>query len=204
MAHALDVDQGLIYLPGEQTINYADSDQPRTFRQLRYFLYLSGCQEPDCFVTYDIASDRLILWLAPIDPRKVVWTGRGSTIQEALEKYDIDEARFVPSLEHFVKKWASTNAGSIYLLHPDKALAKNYSDRIDLEHLRPAMDECRVVKDSHEISLVRKANQISALAHEQVLRKLRSFKNEAQVEAEILDVCVAHGAKHQAYEIIAG
>ncbi|KAH0261669.1 putative Xaa-Pro aminopeptidase, partial [Aureobasidium melanogenum] len=43
-----------------------------------------------------------------------------------------------------------------------------------------------------------------ALAHEQVLRKLRSFKNEAQVEAEILDVCIAHGAKHQAYEIIAG
>ncbi|KAG9680662.1 putative Xaa-Pro aminopeptidase, partial [Aureobasidium melanogenum] len=204
VARALDVDQGLIHLPGEQTINWPDSDQPRAFRQLRYFLYLSGCQEPDCFLTYDIASDKLILWLAPIDPRKVVWTGRGSTVHEALEKYDIDEARFAPSLEHFVKKWASNNAGSIYLLHPDNALAKDYPDRIDSEHLRPAMDACRVVKDSHEISLVRKANEISALAHEQVLRKLRSFKNEAQVEAEILDVCIAHGAKHQAYEIIAG
>lgn len=204
MAHALDVDQGLIYLPGEQTINWPDSDQPRAFRQLRYFLYLSGCHESDCFVTYDIASDRLILWLAPIDPRKVVWTGRGSTVQEALDKYDIDEARFAPSLENFVKRWTSNNAGFIYLLHPDKVLAKNYPGRIDSEHLRPAMDECRVVKDSHEISLVRKANQISALAHEQVLRKLRSFTNEAQVEAEILDVCIVHGAKHQAYEIIAG
>lgn len=80
----MDVDQGLIYLPGEQTVNWPDSDQPRAFRQLRYFLYLSGCQEADCFVTYDIASDKLILWLAPIDPRKVVWTGRGSTVQEAL------------------------------------------------------------------------------------------------------------------------
>jgi len=66
------------------------------------------------------------------------------------------------------------------------------------------MDECRVIKDTHEISLVKKANHISALAHEKVLRKLLSFKNEAQVQAEILDVCVAHGAKHQAYEIIAG
>ncbi|KAK6007252.1 hypothetical protein QM012_006260 [Aureobasidium pullulans] len=204
VARALDVDQGLIYLPGEQTINWPDSDQPRAFRQLRYFLYLSGCQESDCFVTYDIALDKLILWLAPIDPRKVVWTGRGSTTQEALEKYDIDEARFAPSLEHFVKKWAANNAGCIYLLHPDDGLAKSYSGRIDSEHLRPAMDECRVVKDAHEVSLVRKANQISALAHEQVLKKLRSFKNEAQVEAEILDVCIAHGAKHQAYEIIAG
>ena len=66
------------------------------------------------------------------------------------------------------------------------------------------MDKCRVIKDSHEVSLVKKANQISAAAHEMVLRKLRSFKNEAQVEAEILEVCVAHGAKHQAYDIIAG
>ncbi|KAG9679476.1 putative Xaa-Pro aminopeptidase, partial [Aureobasidium melanogenum] len=204
VARALDVDHGLIYLPGEKTISWPDSDQPRAFRQLRYFLYLSGCQESDCFVTYDIASDKLVLWLAQIDPRKVVWTGRGSTTQEALEKYDIDEARFAPSLEHYIKKWASNNAGSIYLLHPDDSLAKGYPGRIDSEHLRPAMDTCRVVKDSHEISLVRKANQISALAHEQVLRKLRSFKNEAQVEAEILDVCIAHGAKHQAYEIIAG
>ncbi|KAI5209524.1 putative Xaa-Pro aminopeptidase [Aureobasidium subglaciale] len=204
VAQALDVDHGLIYLPGTQTVNWPDSDQPRAFRQLRYFLYLSGCQEPDCFLTYDIASEKLILWLAPIDPRKVVWTGRGSTVQEALAKYDIDQARFAPSLEHYLKKWASNNTGHIYLLHPDRALSESFPSRISSKHLRPAMNECRVIKDSHEIGLVKKANQISASAHEGVLRKLRSFKNEAQVEAEILDVCVAHGAKHQAYDIIAG
>ncbi|KAI4731498.1 putative Xaa-Pro aminopeptidase [Aureobasidium sp. EXF-10728] len=204
VARSLDVDQGLIYLPGEQTINWPDSDQPRAFRQHRYFLYLSGCQEPDCSVTYDIATDKLILWLAPINPRKVVWTGRGSTVQEALDKYDIDEARFAPSLERYLKKWAARHAGSVYLLHPNNALAESIPHRIDSESLRPAMDECRVIKDSHEVSLIRKANYISALAHEKVLRKLRSFKNEAQVEAEILDVCTAHGAKHQAYSIIAG
>lgn len=126
------------------------------------------------------------------------------TVPSLTDKYDIDEARFTPSLDHFVKKWASNHAASIYLLHPNDGLAERYPSRIDSEKLRPAIDECRVIKDSHEISLVKKANHISALAHEKVLRKLRSFKNEAQVQAEILDVCVAHGAKHQAYEIIAG
>lgn len=121
-----------------------------------------------------------------------------------LDKYDIDEARFAPSLAHFVKKWASHNAGSIYILHPNDTISESFHSRTDSEKLRPAMDECRVIKDPHEIALVKKANHISALAHEKVLRKLRSFKNEAQVQAEILDVCVAHGAKHQAYEIIAG
>ncbi|KAI5208768.1 putative Xaa-Pro aminopeptidase [Aureobasidium subglaciale] len=204
VAQVLNVDHGLIYLPGTQTVNWPDSDQPRAFRQLRYFLYLSGCQEPDCFLTYDIAAEELILWLAPIDPRKVVWTGRGSTVQEALDKYDIDQARFALSLEHYLERWASNNTGHIYLLHPDRALSESFPSRTSSKHLRSAMDECRVIKDSHEIALVRRANRISALAHEEVLRKLRSFKNEAQVEAEILDVCVAHGAKHQAYEIIAG
>jgi Xaa-Pro dipeptidase len=142
--------------------------------------------------------------LAEIDPRKVVWTGRGSNVQEALDKYDIDEARFTPSLEHFLKKWASQDEGKLYLLHPNDALSKRFSSRINTKDLQPAMDECRVIKDSHEVALVKKANQISAAAHEMVLRKLRSFKNEAQVEAEILEVCVAHGAKHQAYDIIAG
>ncbi|THY07884.1 putative Xaa-Pro aminopeptidase [Aureobasidium pullulans] len=204
VAQALNVDQGLIYLSGTQTVNWPDSDQPRAFRQARYFLYLSGCGESDCFLTYDIASDKLVLWLAEIDPRKVVWTGRGSNVQEALDKYDIDEARFTPSLEHFLKKWASQDEGKLYLLHPNDALAKRFSSRINTKDLQPAMDKCRVIKDSHEVSLVKKANQISAAAHEMVLRKLRSFKNEAQVEAEILEVCVAHGAKHQAYDIIAG
>lgn len=126
------------------------------------------------------------------------------TVPLRTDKYDIDEAHFAPSLAHFVKKWASNHAGSIYVLHPDDALSESFPSRTDSEKLRPAIDECRVIKDSHEISLVKKANHISALAHERVLRKLRSFKNEAQVQAEILDVCVAHGAKHQAYEIIAG
>jgi Xaa-Pro dipeptidase len=126
------------------------------------------------------------------------------TILLLVDKYDIDEARFAPSLEHFLKKWASHHAGSIFILHPDDTLSESFASRIDSKNLRPAVDECRVIKDSHEISLVKKANHISALAHEKVLRKLRSFKNEAQVQAEILDVCVAHGAKHQAYDIIAG
>jgi Xaa-Pro aminopeptidase len=126
------------------------------------------------------------------------------TVPLLADKYDIDEARFAPSLEHFVKRWAANHEGSIFVLHSDDSLAESFPSRVDSEKLRPAVDECRVIKDSHEISLVKRANDISALAHEKVLRKLRSFKNEAQVQAEILDVCVAHGAKHQAYEIIAG
>lgn len=38
----LGVEEGLIYLPGQQAKNNDDSDMPAPFRQLRYFYYLSG------------------------------------------------------------------------------------------------------------------------------------------------------------------
>ncbi|KAL1302741.1 hypothetical protein AAFC00_003093 [Neodothiora populina] len=211
VATVLGVDHGLIYLPGETISNYADSDQPRPFRQSRYFLYLSGVDESDCHLTYDIATENLTLWLPPIDPKVVVWVGRGSTTSEALEKYDIDNARYSPHLKHYLESWASSNkhksGGDIFVLHPaDKKsrVPESLSSRLNTTALQPATDTCRVIKDPHEIDLIRTAAGISTKAHESVLRNLLTFKSEAQVTAHFLDVSIAHGAKHQSYGIIAG
>lgn len=56
------------------------------FRQRRYFYYLSGVNEPGCYLTYDIERDYLTLYIPPIIPQKVVWVGRGSTLDEAKDK----------------------------------------------------------------------------------------------------------------------
>ena len=66
-----------------------------------------------------------------------------------------------------------------------------------------AVDLCRVIKDSHEIALIRRANEISASAHRAVLEHLSKFKNEAQIEGLFTDVCISKKAK-QAYGVIAG
>lgn len=42
VAEKLDVSHGLIYLPGAETTFFEDSDQSPSFRQRRYFYYLSG------------------------------------------------------------------------------------------------------------------------------------------------------------------
>ena len=42
VAHKLGVSNGLVYLPGAETVFLEDSDQARPFRQRRYFYYLSG------------------------------------------------------------------------------------------------------------------------------------------------------------------
>ena len=76
---------------------------------------------------------------------------------------------------------------------------------LDSTRLLPAMNAARVVKTPYEIDLIRKANDISSAAHTAVLRQLKGMTNEQDIEAAFLDHCLAvHGAKHQAYPVIAG
>lgn len=91
VAEKLGVDDGHILLSATRAANWPNSDMPAPFRQDRYFYYLTGSNEPDCYTTYDIKKDVLTLWLPPINEDRVVWYGRGSTVEEALDKYDIDK-----------------------------------------------------------------------------------------------------------------
>ncbi|KAF2864961.1 hypothetical protein BDV95DRAFT_268833 [Massariosphaeria phaeospora] len=198
----LGVSVGLVYLPGKSTRNNEDSDMPAPFRQRRYFYYLSGCDEADCRLIYDMQHDSLVLFIPRIDPKRVIWNGRGSNPAEALDKYDIDEVYYVDELQHFFQDWATYCHGPLYILHPfQDPLVSGLP--IESELLQPAMNLARVVKDEHEIKLIRKANDISSHAHKEVLANILNFKNEAQVEGLFMDVCISKQAKQQAYDPIA-
>ncbi|KAF1984009.1 hypothetical protein K402DRAFT_360242 [Aulographum hederae CBS 113979] len=206
VAETLGVSEGLIYLPGTRTVFLEDSDMPVPFRQRRYFYYLSGVAEPDCHLTYDIGTDLLILYIPPIDPKRVIWTGHGSTIAEAYERYDIDKVVYNTDVVPHVSKWMKLHhGGPVYILHPTQAASPgdDMLPGVDYTKLQQAIDQCRVIKDPHEIEMIRKANRISGEAHRKVLENIKDFKNEAQVEAIFLDTCIAKNAKHQAYHPIA-
>jgi Xaa-Pro dipeptidase len=117
----------------------------------------------------------------------------------------VDSVKYVEKLKTDVTKWWNRGQGRLYLLHPDQTVA-SYPDagRIDATSLQFATDLCRVIKDDHEISLIRRANKVSADAHRAVLTSIRSFENESQVAAIFLDTSISEGAKYQAYNIIAG
>ncbi|KAI4943988.1 hypothetical protein J4E91_009136 [Alternaria rosae] len=177
----LGVEEGLIYLPGQPARNNEDSDMPAPFRQRRYFYYLSG-------------------------PERVIWNGRGSTLAEALMKYDVDQVFYADELEYAVQGWAIGNRqAGIYVLHQSSQFpgCDNLKPRIDSIALRSAMNVCRMIKDDHEIKLIRKANDISSQAHREILANITKFKNEAQVEGLFMDVCISQQAKQQAYDPIA-
>lgn len=192
VAEKLGRHAGVIGIVGTKTAFYSNSDQPQPFRQDRYFYYLSGCNEPNCYILYDIAKDILTLWLPPVDYRRFYYDGRGSTVEEALEKYDVDRAFYLDQrLQGYVE---GLFAGADVL-----QLGSTSEDP-----LRRAMDACRSVKDVDEIGLIREANKITAEAHKDVLLQLRDCKSEADAEAIYMRTCISRRAREQAYGPIFG
>jgi Xaa-Pro dipeptidase len=205
VAEATGSTSAIIGLEGVKTVPYSNSDQPRHFRQDRYFYYITGCNEPGCYVTYEVARDFLILWLPKSDPRRVFYDGRGSTPEEAMAKYDIDEARYIKpgvDIAWLVKILGASIKNTLLLDRQTSTHSPPAPASPDI--LRHAMDSCRAIKDADEIELIREANRISSEAHRQVLKQLSRFDREAQAEGLFLNTCIVAGAKEQAYGPIVG
>ncbi|KAL3444432.1 peptidase M24, structural domain-containing protein [Aspergillus insuetus] len=207
VAAKLGASNGLIYLAGKATRNWGDSDQQRPFRQRRYFYYVSGVDEADCHLTYDIRNDVLTLYVPKISLREAIYMGPTLSVDEAQQRYDIDCARYYDTIQRDLAEWIDryNKDAPIYILHDTQAPEIPLENlRLDEKSLLPAMDAAREVKDEYEIRMIREANKISGLAHRKVLENIHRMSNEGEIEGLFLDVCVSHGAKNQAYGIIAG
>ncbi|KAK7740444.1 hypothetical protein SLS53_005285 [Cytospora paraplurivora] len=199
-----DATEGIIYLEGGKTRMIEDCDQEEHFRQRRFFFYLTGCNLPDSYYTYDIGSGRSTLFIPPIDPESVIWSGLPLSTSEALEHYDVDDVRYTTDVNPTLTHLAKHNSKTVY------AIPGQVSDHItflefdtkDLSILKEAIQYSRAVKSEYEIALIQKASDISSAAHKAVMQKVRHAANETELEAVLLQECVRRGAKHQAYGTI--
>ena len=118
--------------------------------------------------------------------------------------YDTDDVRLNETLFDDLNHWKSLNKDSIfYILHEDQKPDLSFP-KIDSEHLQHAIDASRAIKDSYEIERIRQANEVSASAHIAVLRNIRYFTNEAQIQGIFEGTCTSRLVKKQAYTVIAG
>ena len=195
---------GVIYLEAQKTRMVEDDDQAEHFRQRRYFFYLSGCKLPDAYLTYDIAKDILTLFIPPIDPESVIWAGLPESKEEALQKYDVDHVLYSNEVNATLAGYGHSKTTTVY------AIPEQISEHItflpfaetEFSSLRTAIDECRVIKDSYEIALIRKANEISTLAHIEAAKVTLHASNEQEIYGAFIGTCISNGAHEQAYHSI--
>lgn len=173
--------------------------------QRRYFYYLSGCPFADCHLIHDMATSKTTLFIPPVDPDSVIWSGLPVSAEEALQKFDVDEVKYTTEVNA-----ALAHAGHVQGQRTVFAIANQVSEHIaflafdntDFSVLKEAIETCRVVKSEYEQALIAKANVVSSAAHRAVLERVRHAHNERELEAVFLAACVAAGAREQAYHSI--
>ncbi len=136
----------------------------------------------------------------------MLWYGTTPSIEETKARVDVDDVRHINGLDRFL--YLALGPGStLFVLHPEqtpKLQSTKGALHIDTARLRPAMDSARVVKTDYEVAMIRRANAVSSGAHRAILSRLKKLANEREIDAIFRGFSQAHGAKYQAYPVIAG
>ncbi|KAH8695910.1 putative Xaa-Pro aminopeptidase pepP [Talaromyces proteolyticus] len=199
-------DDGVIYLEGQKTKFIEDNDSEQPFRQRRFFFYLSGCLLPDALLTYHISSDELTLYIPPLDPDSVIWSGLPMSPAQAKDTYDVDKVLLTSEINPSLAQLGS-QVGQNGVVFSIQGQISDSTDFVpfpntDFLAVKTAIEECRAIKDAYEIALLRKANDVTAQAHVAVYKAAKSAKNERELEAAFIATCIAHGCRELAYHPI--
>lgn len=162
--------------------------------------------EPDCSLTYDVELDILTLYVPDFDLHRAIWMGPTLSREDAQDRYDVDRVLYQSSLKAELESWLSGRAQDslLYMIHAsEKPECLPEEVPLNTKQLMPAMNAVRGVKDEYEIRMIRQANKVSELAHRSILENIAKMKNESEIEGLFLDTCISHGARKQAYQIIA-
>jgi Xaa-Pro aminopeptidase len=189
------------------------------FRHDSYFYYLSGFPEPEAVIALvaDAEGDRHVLFCRERNEAREIWDGFRYGPDAAKEIFGFDEAHPIAALHDKLPEIASNRPAlftPLGLFEPwDRKvteLLNEVRNRVrtgvaapdEVVDVRATLDTMRLVKDEHEVALMRRACAISSAAHRRAMGATRPGMFEYQIEAELLHEFLREGAQAVAYSSI--
>lgn len=209
----------LIFAAPEATRS-ADSEYP--YRQNSDFWYFTGFNEPEAvlvLIKSDETHNHSVLFNRLRDKTAEIWFGRRLGQEAAPEKLAVDRALAFSEIGEqlhlllngldvvYHAQGEYDYADSIVFAALDKlrrGSRQNLFAPATLTDWRPWVHEQRLFKSAEEIAVLRRAGEISALAHTRAMEKCRPGMFEYQLEGEILHEFSRHGARFPSYNTIVG
>ena len=217
---ALAMQGGVAVIPtAPERIRNRDTHYPYRFDS--HFYYLTGFPEPEAvLVIVAGARPRSLLFCREKNAERETWDGFRFGPQAARERFGFDECHPIaeldarlaellgdqPALHYPVGADAAWDTRAMGWLNAVRARARTGTGAPERIHdVRALIDEMRLVKDAHELGVMRRAASISAGAHRRAIRAARPGGFEFELEAELLHEFRRHGAEFPAYwPIVAG
>ena len=191
------------------------------YRYDSYFYYLTGFREPEAvLVLVGGETPRSMLFCREKNAEREIWDGFRYGPEAAREAFAFDEACSITELDaRMPDLLADRPAVQVHLgsdpLWDGRVLGwvnavrgrarSGVAAPGDLRDVRVLLDEMRLIKDGHEVALMRRAGDISAAAHCLAMQAARPGVAEYAVEAVLQHEFRRCGAQAPAYTpIVAG
>ena len=209
----------VLLVPGAD-LQYRNADSAFAFRQDSSFYYLSGFCEPSSLIAIVNDEDGIksIIFVPPKDKLKEIWDGYRAGPIGAIDDFLFDKAynnleidKMLPDILHGHKEvlYAIGKKQGFDQQVINWATAAGKKDRhsksINIIDASSLIGNMRLIKDEHEINLIRKACDISAEAHIEAMKSVKDGDNEQQIESLYINEFSKRGARFPAYNpIVAG
>lgn len=219
LAQMAPASAALIFSAPEATRS-ADSEYP--YRQNSDFWYFTGFNEPEAvlvLIKSDDTHNHSVLFNRLRDKTAEIWFGRRLGQEAAPEKLGVDRALAFSEIDEQLYQLLNgldvvyhaqgeySYADAILFTALDKlrkGSRQNLTAPASMTDWRPIVHEMRLFKSPEEIDVLRRAGEISALAHTRAMQACRPGMFEYQLEGEILHEFNRHGARFASYNTIVG
>jgi len=199
-----------------ERVRSRDSHYPYRFDS--HFYYLTGFAEPEAALV--VFSNKSLLFCRERSEEREIWDGLRYGPEAARERFGFDEAHPIGALDEAMARLLENQPALYYPMGADPewdARAIRWLNAVrarvragiaapDRVHdVRAVIDDMRLVKDAHELGIMRRAARIAAAAHRRAMQRARPGRYEYEIEAELLYEFRRNGAQTPAYTpIVAG
>jgi Xaa-Pro aminopeptidase len=194
------------------------------YRADSYFQYLTGFTEPDSVLVIVVGdtdtTPQTILFCREKNLEREIWDGFRHGPQAAREVFGLDAAYAIGELDAKLTGlladqpalWFSIGHNTDWdhrigvALNAVRAESRNGKRApAVIRDVRAELDAMRLVKDTAELAIMRRAADISTAAHMRAMRFVAPGRFEYEVEAELLHEFRRRGCEYPAYtSIVAG
>ncbi|MFN2527691.1 MAG: aminopeptidase P N-terminal domain-containing protein [Candidatus Baltobacteraceae bacterium] len=220
-AFAGSLGDAVAIIPGAD-VQRRNSDTEQEFRQSSDFYYLTGWDQPGAVLVIAPHNETHCdtLFTLPRDRSQEVWTGKRHGVEGALDDFGFEDAHPISEFDQRLPELLVGHAALRYRLGNDEAFDRRVLAALltargrtrrggaapsSIVHINDTLHEMRVRKSAEELTLMRRAGEITRLGHIAGMSATRPGMAEYELEAIMEYTYHANGSQHVAYpSIVAG
>ena len=212
-------ENSVLLIPGAD-MQYRNADSAYAFRQDSSFYYFSGFSEPASLIAIVNNKEGIssIVFVQPKDKLKEIWDGNRAGPIGAVDEFLFDKAYDNTQIDTMMPDILSGSSQVLYAIGKKSGFDQKvidwstnasskdrHSKSINIIDASSLIGNARLIKDEHEINLIRKACTISAEAHIQAMKTVKDVSSEQDIEGIYINEFSKRGGRFQAYTpIVAG